>query len=194
MIAIAALAMVAGVVLFFVSLPRILVIDPQPRPAQVIIHNAIDPRSNSDQYIAGLYRNGVGKKVLCVSSQISWDIYPADYACRRLVELGVAREDAISLRLPIADCAAMHMAVIADHVKQEGWSSALIVLPPEASRSGDRLAKKIFGQRGIDVSVTYSNEDLHELTDNWWIEHWKVQRLVAEVMVVTVDLLYPECR
>ncbi len=162
--------------------------------SDVIIHAASSPRTEADEYVAGLYRQGFASKVICVSSQISVDVYPGDYACAHLLSLGVPPENARSVRLPITDCPAQSLTAIADFVKAQGWRSALLVGGPENSRYGGWLARKVFNKEQINLSVTYTPDDKLELTRGWWKEHWKIQRFVQEAMNIPIDIIYSECR
>jgi hypothetical protein len=191
---IALLALVTFSLLAFFALPGLFIAAPQTERVDVILHTVIDPRSASDQYVMGLYHEGVGAKIICVSSQISVDVYPADYAREHLIARGIPAENVLSLRLPVTDCAAQSLKVIADYVKSSGWGSALLVCNPEDSRYGGWLARRVFDQQRLNIFVTYAPQDKEELTTRWWRTHWKMQRFVGQLINIPIDLLYSECR
>jgi hypothetical protein len=159
----------------------------------VILHLAIDPRSDSNLYVAELYRQGMASKIICVSSPVAWEAYPADYARRHLIALGVPEEDVSALHVPLTDCAAEVLPHLVEYVKAGGWRSALLVVAPAGSRLGRQVAERYFNRAGIRVSVTYSLRDRQELLDGWWRTYWKAQRIVSAAMGSALDLLYPQC-
>lgn len=179
---------------FFFALPKLLIGPMNLTPSDVILQISIDPHSFSDEYIVELYRQGIAKKIMCVSSQVSWDLYPADYAREHLISLGVPAEDVLSLRLPIAPCGAVNIPRIIEAVKSHGWKRALLITRPEDSRYDATLIHKYFEREGVVAAVSYAPKDKEELTQNWWRTHWKVQRFVGEAMNSTLDRFYAECR
>lgn len=183
----------AGIGLFF-GLPTLLIAAPQRSSADIILHAAIDPHSGSDAYVAELYRQGVARKIVCVSSQVSWEVYPGDYAREHLISMGIPAEDVLSLRLPITDCSAAGLTSVIEYLKAHGWKSVLLVGHPEGSRYDGWLGRRLFNLHGMNLAATYAPEDKIELTTRWWRTHWKVQRFVQEAMNIAIDLLYPECR
>jgi hypothetical protein len=191
---IALFVLVSSILLSFFALPGLLIAAPQTGRVDAILHTVIDPRSSSDQYVVGLYHQGVASKIVCVSSQISVDLYPADYAREHLISLGIPAENVLSLRLPVTDCAAQSLKLIADYLKSSGGRSALLVCNPEDSRYGSFLARRVFDRQQLNLFVTYAPEDKEELTSQWWRTHWKVQRFVGQVINIPIDLLYSECR
>jgi hypothetical protein len=182
-----------GIMLLFFSMPLLFIAPSVTEPSDVILHLAINPHSDSDVYIADLYREKFSQKILCVSSQISWETYPADYARQHLISLGVPAEDVQALRLPITDCPAVSMNQIVSYVANKGWTSVLLVSNPESSRYGGWLARRAFEKQKIRAAVTYSPADRRELTSDWWRTHWKVQRLTDQVMNLLLDMVYPDC-
>jgi len=187
------LSLAACVALFF-ALPNLLIAPMDTPKSDVILHSSIDAHSKADEYVAGLYRQGVARKIVCVSTQVSWELYPADYAREHLISLGVPAEDVISLRLPIAPCVAVNVPTIVEFVKARGWKSALLITQPEDSRYAARLMRKHFEREGVALAVGYAPNDKEQLTRDWWRTHWKVQRFVGDAMNVTLDLFYSECR
>ena len=184
----------AGCFALFFSLPALLIAPASVAKSDVILYGAISKHSAADKYVIDLYRRGVARKIVCVSSQVSWELYPGDYVRDSLVAQGVNAEDVISLRLPIAPCGGAQLPRIVEFVKARGWKSALYVIHPEDSRYTDTLARRFFEREGIALSVSYSPEDREELTRNWWRTHWKTQRIVGEAMIITLDRFYSECR
>ncbi len=184
----------AGCVGLFFSLPALLIGSSETAPSDVIVHLAIDAHSKGDDYVADLRRQSVAKNIVCVSSQVSCGVYPADYAREHLISLGVPAEDVTTVHLPIAPCGAVKIPMIVDHVKSRGWRSVLWVGHPEDSRHAARVARKFFEREGIGFKLSYAPEDKEELTRDWWRTHWKVQRFVGEAMAISLDLLYSECR
>ncbi len=181
------------VALFF-ALPQLLIAPMKTAQADVILHAAMDLHSKSDDYVVDLYRRGVAGKIICVSSQISWEVYPADFARERLISLGVPAQDVVSLHLPLAPCDAMKLPLIVDFVKSRGWKSVLWIGRPESSRYAGWLGRRFFEKEGLDVTASYAPGDRDELTQSWWRTHWKVQRFVGTAMNISLDLLYSECR
>lgn len=188
-----ALFFAAGVVLFF-ALPGVLIAPAKTAQADVILHDAIDPHSSADDYVMSLYRQGIAAKIVCLSSQISWEEYPADYARQHLISLGARAEDVVSLHLPLAPCNALKIPTIVEFVKSQGWKRVLLIGRPEDSRYTAWLAGRFFEPEGIALTVSYAPEDKVELTRAWWRTHWKVQRLTGEAMNISLDVFYSECR
>lgn len=178
----------------FLLLPRWLIIDPQLPEAEIILHLAIDAHSKADQFIAGLYRPGKTRKIICVSGQISWQEYPADYVARHLIELGVPSEGVTAMHLPLFECRAEALYELAKRARAEGGGRVLLIAHPEDSRHLSRLARRVFAEEGLEAFVAYAPEDRDELVRDWWRVHWKVQRFVDEVMQVSLDMLYSNCR
>jgi hypothetical protein len=188
-----ALLAVGGVALFF-ALPSLLIAPSSVAKSDVILHGALSKHSAADKYVIDLYRQGMARKIVCVSSQISTDLYPGDYARDSLISQGVPAEDVISLRLPIAPCVGADLPKIVEFVKAGGWKSALYITYPEDSRYAGSLARRFFEREGIAFAVSYSPEDREELTRDWRRTHWKTQRMVGEAMIIAIDRFYSECR
>jgi uncharacterized SAM-binding protein YcdF (DUF218 family) len=193
--ALISLGLLAAVcVAIFFALPAMLIAPPVVAKSDVIVHGAISKHSAADKYVIGLYRLGMARKIVCVSSQASWDIYPSDYARDSLISQGVPAEDVISLRMPIEPCDKAYLTKVADFMKANGWKSALFVTLPESSRHIHNLAREVFEKEGGPIAVSYSPEDRNELTRGWWRAHWKTQRITGEAMGIALDQLYSECR
>jgi hypothetical protein len=183
-----------GCIALFFTLPKLLIAPVKVMPSDVILHTAIDPHSKADDYVMSLYRQGIGSKIVCISSQITWEVYPADYAREHLISLGARAEDVMSLHMPLAPCSALNVPIIVEFVKSRGWKRVLLIGPPEDSRYAARLAGKFFEREGIALAVSYAPEDGEEVTRAWWRTHWKVQRFTSEVMNIALDVFYSECR
>jgi hypothetical protein len=183
----------AGTAIFF-ALPAVLIVPSDTPKADVIVNYAIDPHSHADAYVAWLYRDGVARKVVTASTQVSHETFPGDFVRDHLIELGVRREDADSLHLPIVECRAAVLGELAKYLKSRGWQSVLLICQPEDSRNTARLARRIFAQEGLSVAVGYAPQDFEEIRADWWKTHWKVQRFVDEAMNVSLDTFYSECR
>jgi hypothetical protein len=191
---IAAAALIVFLLTGFLALPWLMMIPAQPSPSDGLLHLAINHHSESNAYVAELYRQGLIRKVICVSSPIAREVYPADYARQYLIAQGVREEDVSALHLPVADCAGEVMPRLVEEVKARGWRSALLVVSPSSSRFTARLARRYFGAAGVSVAITYSPQDRQELLDWWWRTHWKARRIVSSGVSATLDLLYPQCR
>jgi len=185
---------IIGSLLLFFSLPRLLIAPTQVEKVDVILHNAIDARTTTDDYVAELYRLGYAGKIVCISPQASWETYPADYARKHLIYMGIPEQNIMVLHLPIPDCPAGSFRLIADYVYSQGWKRALLITYPQQSRYEGWLAGKIFEKQKIGLVVTYPPDDEDELTTNWWREHWKVQRMINAAIVIPLDRFYSECR
>ncbi len=183
-----------GCAALFFALPALLIAPAVVEKSDVILYGAISKHSAADKYVIDLYRRGVARKIVCVGSQVSWELYPSDYVRESLVSQGVQAEDVISLRLPLAPCGGAEAPRVVEFVKAHGWKSALYVTHPEDSRYTDILARRFFEREGVALSVSYSPEDREELTRNWWRTHWKTQRMVGEAMIIALDRFYSECR
>jgi hypothetical protein len=183
-----------GCAALFFALPALLIAPASVEKSDVILYGAISKHSAADRYVIDLYQRGVARKIVCLSSQVSWELYPSDYVRESLVSQGVNAEDVVSLRLPLAPCGGAETPRIVEFVKAHGWKSALYVTHPEDSRYTDNLARRFFEREGVALSVSYSPEDREELTRNWWRTHWKTQRMVGEAMIIALDRFYSECR
>jgi hypothetical protein len=179
----------------FFSLPWLAIAPADtPRPVDVILHFALDERLNGDAYVAELFRQGHAKHVLCLSTQVSWEVYPAEYARAHLLELGIPATQVSTMHLPSTlDCRAQVMPMVVNYVKQQGWRSAMMIVEPTVSRANRRTAVAAFARAGIDLLLCYSPLDYERLTTNWWREHWKTQRMFGEALNTGFDFFYAEC-
>jgi hypothetical protein len=192
LISLGLLAVVCAAIFF--TLPALLIAPASEAKSDVMLYDAISKHSTADKYVIDLYRRGVTRKIVCVGSQISHELYPSDYMRESLISQGLPAEDVISLRAPIAPCDGMYLAKLVEFVKSNGWRSALYVTYPEDSRYSGALARKYFEREGVTLTVSYSPEDRNELTRGWWRTHWKTQRIVGETMIIVLDRFYSECR
>jgi hypothetical protein len=181
------------VALFF-ALPSLLIAPAAVAKSDVMLCDAISKHSAADKYVIDLYRQGMARKIVCVGSQISHDLYPSDYMRESLIAQGTPAEDVISLRTEAAPCDGVYLSKLAEFVKASGWKSALYVTYPEDSRHAGALARGLFEKEGVALAVSYSPEDRNELTRDWWRTHWKAQRIFGEVMIIALDRFYSECR
>jgi hypothetical protein len=178
----------------FFSLPWWLIAPTQTVQSDVILHLAVNDQSEGDEYVAELYRRGLARQIVCVSTPVAWQVYPADYARQHLIALGVPAENVQTFYLPFLDCRAEALAVIAGFVKQRGWRNVLMVVDPSVSGRNKRLAQPMFAREQISFAVTYAPRDRERLLEHWWREHWKTQRLIGEALDAVVDLFYAKCR
>lgn len=177
-----------------IGLPYAMVAPPEGGRADVILHGAIDPHLKPDEFVAGLYREGRAGEIICYSSQVSWEAYPADYVARHLVELGVPAERVHVLHLPIEPCGALNTPRVVDYMRSKGWRSAILVTSPDTSRIAGWTTRHRYQAAGIRLVVTYSTADREELMRGWWRTHWKIQDIVDQLLVFTLDRFYAECR
>lgn len=184
---------VAAAALFF-ALPKLMIAPLIAPQSDVILHISVDTHSKADEYIAGLYQRGIARKIVCLSSQVSWDVFPGDYARKHLISLGVPAEDVFSLRLPVTPCGGVNRPTLVNAMKSHGWKSALFLTHPEDSRYAEHLIRNYFERDGVTVAVSYAPEDKEALTKDWWRTHWKVQRFIGEILNATLDQFYAECR
>lgn len=188
-----ALLVILGVLGFF-SLPWLVIGPSETAKADVMLYLGIDERFDTDTYVAELYRQGVVRDIVCLSGQVAWQVYPADYARAHLIELGVPAEHLFTMYLPQAECRAQVMPLVARFVKEHGWQSALMVIDPSVSRANRRVGVPAFSREQLTLAINYSPRDYQLLTTRWWQEHWKIQRLASEALEVSFDLLYANCR
>ena len=185
--------MIVVAISLFLSLPMMLA-PSTVRPADCIVHTAIDARLSGDKFVAKLYQERMAPRVVCASSQASWEIYPADYTRDHLIELGVAAADVTSLRLPMVECGARNRPIIIDYLKRNGWKSVLLVVDPSLTRTAQWSIVREFRKNGIDAEVAFDANERAEMLRGWWRTHWKAQRVVLGILNSTLDMLYPECR
>lgn len=188
------LALLALVALGGLLLPWWLIAPAEPAPADVILHYAIDPRSEADAYVAQLYEQKLAQKIVCISEAASCDDYPADEARRQLLARGIPAADVLALRLPDADCVALNLPRVIEMVKAQGWQRALLVVRPVRSRAMGSLAHKYFQQAGLQLAVTYAPQDHAGLTTRWWANHYKTQVTMEAAISGILDPWYAECR
>lgn len=153
-----------------------------------------DTRLLTTEYAAALYRQGVAKKIACVSNAVTCDIFPADVARRYLLAAGIPATDVLVMHTPDTDCRAQLFAPTFQYAQANGWRRILWVVDPAGSRMMRSIMQPKFKASGIEMFVTYPPAAEAELKDRWWREHWKVQRLVYDVLGTSLDWFYAECR
>jgi hypothetical protein len=175
-------------------LPRLLIkTEVNPLPAgEAIIQVAFDPEEC--RQVADLYRRGLGRKVVCASSQFSPGEFVADYSRLHLAELGVSANDIEVQHLPLTDCFGEVVPELIGLVQRRGWKTVLFVVYPEDSRAIGGLVPLNFEASGIRAIVTYSQESRNELIDGWWRTHWKAQRVVDAAFETALDRCFSKCR
>lgn len=181
-----------AVCLFF-SLPWLLIRPAEVTPSDVILYVGFSDKVDTDLYVADLYRQGLGKQIVCLSKQITWNTYPADFARERLIKLGLPAADVLSFHLPRVACEAEQVPLLLTYLKQQGWQRVLIVTTPPTSRATHRVLASRFAQEQISLSITYAPVDRDELRGQWWRDHRNTQKLVGTGIEVLADLLYPSC-
>jgi len=190
----ALLLIIAATGIFF-AIPAIIIRRPDPPQAvAAILHTAVGARSTADDYVISLYRQGYSERIVCVSSQISHELFPADFTKRNLIERGIPETAVTSLHLPIMECPAMTMDYIADFCQREGWKSVMIVSSPEGNPRAGAAMRLEFQRRGIGLIMTHSPEDAAALQSRWWLTHWKIQRVIGAIMETVLDTIYGDCR
>lgn len=187
------IALVVVAASLFFALPLIFA-PPQIAPADVILHLAIDSRLSGDQYVAELYSQGIAQHVICASSQVSWETYPADYARQHLILLGVRAEDTSVLHLPTVECSAKLLPHLSNYLKEHGWKNIQLIVDPTITRYERWRMQQHFSKLGLRVGIAFAPVDRAEIFDRWWHTHWKAQRIVLSLMNLGLDLLYPSCR
>ncbi len=181
-----------AVVIFF-SLPWLLIRPPEEVKSEVILYFGGSDQLATDRYVAELYRQNLGKQIVCLSGQITWQTYPGDFARDRLLKLGLPAANVMSFHLPRAACEAELAPVLLDYLKQHGWKRVLLVTNPAGSRATYRVLSSRLAQEQISLSVTYAPEDRDELRGQWWRDHRNTQKLVGTAIEVMADLLFPSC-
>jgi hypothetical protein len=181
------------VVAVFFSLPWLLIRPAEAARADVILYFNFGESADTDAYVAELYRQGLGQQVVCLSSQITWQTYPADLARERLLKLGLPAASLATFHLPRTQCSAEAAPVLLDFLKQQGWRQVLIVTPPVQSRATQRVFATRFAREQIGLSVTYAPTDHEELRGQWWRKHNLTQKLVGTGIETVLDLFYPHC-
>lgn len=182
-------------VLGFFSLPWMLISSLPTDLAQlpttdVIIHWVPTLRSESDDWVVQLYQQGKGRKIVCVSLPVSWEVYVADFTRQHLIALGVPADNILTLHLEPEGCVTPNIKQVVAYVKAQGWHSALLVTGPTPP---SRQLEKYFQQEGIKLSLTYAAKDRDELVNSWWRTHWKMQVMIEAIKETLLDTAYAEC-
>ena len=170
-----------------------------PRPELIVsafdvtLHTANAAHSGAGKYVIRLYNSGYFTKVVCVSTQIAWNMYPADFARDELVRLGLPKRDVSTLYLPMSECDTDQIMFVADYIANHHWSRVLVIGDPEGSPLAKIKIRKAFEEKGVSVHFTCSPDDYTDLKHDWWRVHWKIQRIVAALIETGSDLVYETC-
>ncbi len=193
-ICLTALLVLVPVGLIF-SLPALMIQRPDRlERADGLLHISVGAKSKADDYVIQLFEEGFTPRIVCLSSQISYDLFPGDYTRRNLIERGVPEGAVSSLHLPILECPAAVIDLLADYCQSQGWKSVIMVTSPEGNRRGRQMVHDEFARRGLRLIQTHSPADEAELRSGWWRTHWKIQRLVGAVMDTLLDRYFGDCR
>lgn len=192
-VVLALLICLLSALLLFFSLPWLLIRPAETAPADVVLYFASGNTSDTERYVAELYQQGLAKKIVCLSRQITWQIFPADFAREHLLQRGLPAEAVTTFHLPRADCDAELGGLLRDFLQQQGWKRVLVVTTPIASRALNRTLSPSFTRAQISLSVTYAPADAEALRGQWWREHRKTQQVVQQGIETALDLFYPHC-
>lgn len=175
------------------TLPRWLITTPQTPPSDVILHHAIASNTDADGYVVQLYRQGIGKKIVCIALSTPCETF-ADYARQHLLALGVPAEDVLTLPLPGAACLAPNLPRFTELMKTHHWQQAVLVLHPQVSRTDGAVARKYFQQAGLGLAITHAPGQRASYTPLWWTKYETAQAAIDALVNGTLDRIYPECR
>lgn len=179
--------------LVFVALPWLLITTPQAPPSEVILHYAVASNNEADEYVVQLYRQQIGKKVVCVALGTQCETY-ADYARQHLLELGLPAEDVLTLPLPGMACLAPNLPRFTELMRTHQWQQAVLVVRPEVSRTDGELARQYFQRAGLRLAVTHAPRDRAAFTALWWTKYPTAQAVIEAIVNGVLDRIYPECR
>ena len=191
---VAALLALAACVMVFFALPWLV-----KGEADATFHvdalylTAFDPRLQTAEYAAALYRQGYAPKIVCMSNAITCDIFPADFARAHLMALGVPAADILLLHTPDTDCRAQLFLPTVKFAQDHGWHSVAWLVDPAGSRATRRVLQPKFKAAGLAMFVAYPPAAGAELADGWWRSHWKMQRMTREPLENLMDVFYAEC-
>ncbi|QQS47681.1 MAG: hypothetical protein IPM66_03215 [Acidobacteriota bacterium] len=185
---------IALAVICFLNLPFLLISKADPGPADGILYLSVDPYSKSDDFVADLYRRKAAPRIVIASSQISHQLYQADFTREHFIQMGIPAEAVSAFHLPINDCLGESADVLVEELQRRGWKSALVVVNPGGSRYAGWILRRHFEPAGIEALVTYSPRTYGELTDGWWRTHWKAQVMVESLIGPMLDVWYESCR
>lgn len=181
------------VLLFFFSLPGLLIQSSDTKPAEAILYFSVRNGYETDAYVADLYRQGYSKQIVCLSEQLTWQVYPADIARERLITLGLPATNISVLHLPHADCGADVLPTLLNFIHEQKWKSVLLVISPPTSRATQRAFAPQFVKEKIEMAITYAPSELASFQRQWWLAHKPTQMLVQQGIETVLDLLYPHC-
>jgi hypothetical protein len=159
-----------------------------------LLHLSVGTRSKADDYVLQLFQQGYSEQIVCLSSQISHDLFPSDYTRINLINRGIPPERISSIHLPIYECPVEVVDFLARYCLDRQWDSVLVVTSPEGNSRGRRLMREDFKKRGISLYFSHAPEDELELRREWWRTHWKIQRLIGAVSDLLLDIYFGDCR
>ena len=184
-----------GLLTVAVSIPNLMIPGSDPlRQVDGLLHLSVGTKSKADDYVVQIYNNGYTENIVCISSQISHDLFPSDYTLINLKNRGIPSDRIESLHLPIFECPVEVIDYLAQYCQKRHWRSVLVVTSPEGNRRGRRLMSDEFRKRGVDLYFTHSPEDERELRTDWWRTHWKIQRLIGSASDLLLDIYFGDCR
>ena len=187
--------MLIGLMSLIVSIPDLMIpgSDP-PQRVDALLHLSVGTKSKADDYVLQLFLDGSAERIVCLSSQISHDLFPSDYAQINLINRGIPADRIDSLHLPIFECPVEVVDYLAQYCHQRQWRTVLVVTNPEGNRRGRRLMRDEFLKQGIELYFAHSPADEHELRTDWWRTHWKIQRLIGAASDLLLDIYFGDCR
>lgn len=180
-----------GIVVF--ALPWLLITTPETPPSDVILHYAIASNTDADEYVAQLYRQGVGKKIVCIALSTPCETF-ADYTRQHLLALGVPAEDVLTLPLPGTACLAPNLPRVTELMQTHHWQQAVMVLHPQVSRTDGAIVRRYFQRAGLGLAITFAPGERASYTPLWWTKYPTAQAVIDAVVNGTLDRIYPECR
>lgn len=186
-----AFCLLAGLVFF--ALPWLLITTPQAPPSEVILHYAVASNTEADEYVVQLYRQQIGKKIVCIALSTQCETY-ADYARQHLLALGVPAQDVLTLPLPGAACLAPNLPRFTELMKANHWQQAVLVVRPQVSRTDGELVRNYFHRAGLGLAVTHAPRDRAAFTVLWWTNYPTAQAVIEAIVNGGLDRIYPECR
>ena len=179
--------------LVFFALPWLLITTPQAPPSEVILHYAVASNTEADDYVAQLYRQQVGGKIVCIALGTQCETY-ADYARQHLLELGIPADDVLTLPLPGAACLAPNLPRFTELMQAHHWQQAVLVVRPQVSRTDGELVRNYFQRAGLRLAVTHAPGDRAAFTALWWTKYPTAQAVIEAIVNGVLDRIYPECR
>lgn len=178
-----------------VSLPHLMIPgSDRLQPVDGLLHLSVGTKSRADEYVLKLFQDGYSEQVVCLSSQISHNLFPADFTRINLINQGIPADKISSLHLPIYECPVEVVDFLVQYCLERRWDAVIVVTSPEGNSRGRRLMRDEFRQRGITLYFTHAPQDELELRTDWWRTHWKIQRLIGAISDLLLDLYFGDCR